>query len=85
MKQRKELTFKCDNHKCMIINIFENNKSEYFTFKTRDWMAQTGYNEEDGTYIYIQEECPKCEIYCKKYYSLSNVFMMLMVEEEIEC
>jgi len=59
----------------------DDKKLVYFTFLTRDWAAQTGYNEEDGTYIYIQESCPKCGIYCNKYYSVSDLFMMLMTEE----
>ena len=81
MKQLKELTFRCSNSKCMVPSQKDEKKLDYFTFKTRDWMVQTGYNDEDGTYIYIEEKCPKCGLYCKKYYSVSDLLMMIMTEE----
>ena len=84
MKQLKELTFKCDNYKCMISDPEKEKNKIHFKFTTRKWCAQTG-NDEGHVYIYIEKNCPKCGKYCQIYYQLSDLLHMLMQEEVEEC
>jgi len=80
MLKNKLLTFTCDNSKCMIPKKDNEKDFEYFKYKSRDWYARDGYNTEEGTYIYVEEDCPRCGRQSRKYYYMTDLFYMLMQE-----
>ena len=76
MKKKRVIEFECEH--CWIgIGI------KHFKFQTNDWITTEERDWTDGRFVItVQTVCPKCERYCCKRYSMSELLEMIFELQE---